>query len=83
MNPRPPFDPIPIIDLAAQRARLGDAIEDAIARVLAHHQFILGPEVASLEAALARFCGARHVISCGNGTDAPARRAAALDYGTK
>jgi hypothetical protein len=49
MNPRPPFDPITIIDLAAQRARLGDAIEHAIARVLAHHQFILDPEVARLK----------------------------------
>ena len=70
MNPRLPPDPIPFIDLAAQRARLGRAIDDAIARVLAHHQFILGPEVGALEAALAQFCGARHVVSCANGTDA-------------
>jgi UDP-2-acetamido-2-deoxy-ribo-hexuluronate aminotransferase len=70
MNPRLPPDPIPFIDLAAQRARLGRAIDDAIARVLAHHQFILGPEVGALETALARFCGARHVVSCANGTDA-------------
>jgi dTDP-4-amino-4,6-dideoxygalactose transaminase len=30
----------------------------------------MGPEVVELEATLARFCGARHAISCANGTDA-------------
>lgn len=62
--------PIPFIDVAAQRRRLGRAIDDAIARVLAHCQFIQGPEVRALEAELAAFCGARHVICCASGTDA-------------
>ena len=62
--------PIPFIDVAAQRRRLGGAIDAAVARVLAHCQFILGPEVRELEAALARSCGARHAISCASGTDA-------------
>lgn len=62
--------PIPFIDLAAQRRRLGSVIDEAIARVLAHGQYILGPEVRLLEADLAGFCGARHVVSCSNGTDA-------------
>ena len=61
---------IPFIDVAAQRRRLGRAIDDAIARVLAHCQFIQGPEVRALEAALAAFCGARHAIACSSGTDA-------------
>ena len=61
---------IPFIDVAAQRRRLGRAIDDAIARVLAHCQFIQGPEVRALEAELAAFCGARHAIGCSNGTDA-------------
>ena len=61
---------IPFIDVAAQRRRLGRAIDDAIARVLAHCQFIQGPEVRALEAALATFCGARHAIACSSGTDA-------------
>jgi dTDP-4-amino-4,6-dideoxygalactose transaminase len=56
--------------LGAQRERLGDRIDAAIARVLAHGQYILGPEVRILEADLARFSGAREVVSCGNGTDA-------------
>jgi dTDP-4-amino-4,6-dideoxygalactose transaminase len=64
------FAPIPFIDVAAQRRRLGRAIDDAVARVLAHCQFILGPEVAAAEADLAAFCGARHAITCASGTDA-------------
>src|SRR5215204_5955922 len=62
--------PIPFIDLDAQRRRLGPAVDDAIARVLGHCQFIMGPEVRAFEADLAAFCGARHVITCSSGTDA-------------
>jgi len=62
--------PIPFIDVAAQRRRLGRAIDDAIARVLAHCQFIHGPEVRALETELAAFCGARHAVACSSGTDA-------------
>lgn len=62
--------PIPFIDVAAQRERLGKAVDDAVARVLAHCQFVMGPEVRELEARLAAFCGARHAISCSSGTDA-------------
>ena len=61
---------IPFIDLAAQQRRIAGEIESAIARVLAHGQYILGPEVRILEADLAQFCGAGEVVSCGNGTDA-------------
>src|ERR1700686_3476210 len=61
---------IPFIDVGAQRRRLGRAIDDAVARVLAHCQFIMGPEVRALEAELARFGGPRHAISCGSGTEA-------------
>jgi dTDP-4-amino-4,6-dideoxygalactose transaminase len=62
--------PIPFIDVAAQRRRLGSAVDDAIARVLGHCQFILGPEVRTAEADLAAFTGARHAITCASGTDA-------------
>jgi dTDP-4-amino-4,6-dideoxygalactose transaminase len=62
--------PIPFIDVAAQRRRLGRAVDDAIARVLAHCQFVHGPEVRALETELAAFCGARHAIACSSGTDA-------------
>jgi dTDP-4-amino-4,6-dideoxygalactose transaminase len=72
MNQRARLDPapIPFIDVAAQRRRLGRSVDDAIARVLGHCQFILGPEVRTLEAELAAFCGARFAVSCASGTDA-------------
>jgi dTDP-4-amino-4,6-dideoxygalactose transaminase len=61
---------IPFIDLAAQRKRLGPAVDNAIARVLNHCQFIIGPEVSAFERELAAFAGARHAVSCASGTDA-------------
>ncbi|MCA0207175.1 MAG: DegT/DnrJ/EryC1/StrS aminotransferase family protein [Proteobacteria bacterium] len=61
---------IPFIDLAAQQDRLRDKIEAGIAGVLAHGQYILGPEVAELEDKLAAYTGAKYCISCANGTDA-------------
>src|SRR5215217_6992754 len=63
-------EPIPFIDLATQRRRLGSALDKAVSRVLDHCQFINGPEVAQLEAALTEFTGAKHVVSCASGTDA-------------
>ena len=62
--------PIPFIDLAAQRRRLGRGVDDAIARVVAHCQFISGPEVKAFENDLAAFCGARYAVGCASGTDA-------------
>jgi dTDP-4-amino-4,6-dideoxygalactose transaminase len=62
--------PIPFIDVAAQRRRLGRAIDEAVSRVLEHCQFVQGPEVRALEEKLAAFCGARHAIACSSGTDA-------------
>ena len=59
-----------LVDLAPQRARMEPGLSRAIARVLDHGQFIMGPEVAELEARLAQFCGARHCITTSSGTDA-------------
>ena len=70
MNQRPNPPMIPFIDVAAQRRRLDGAIDAAVARVLGHCQFILGPEVRTFEAELAKFCGARHAVTCASGTDA-------------
>ena len=63
-------EPIAFIDLAAQRKRIGSAMDEAILKVVNHGGYIMGPEVKALEADLSAFCGARHVISCANGTDA-------------
>jgi dTDP-4-amino-4,6-dideoxygalactose transaminase len=70
MNQQLRPEPVPFIDLAAQRRRLGASVDEAVSRVLTHCQFINGPEVTQLEAALAAFSGARHVVTCASGTDA-------------
>jgi dTDP-4-amino-4,6-dideoxygalactose transaminase len=70
MNQHIPPNPVPFIDIGAQRRRLGKSIDEAVARVLTHCQFINGPEVTELEARLAEFSGAKHVVSCASGTDA-------------
>lgn len=57
-------------DLATQQARIKPQIDAAIQRVLAHGQYILGPEVAELEERLADYTGAAYCITCANGTDA-------------
>lgn len=58
------------VDLKSQYQALKAEIDAAIARVLAHGQFINGPEVRELEERLAAYVGVRHCIACGNGTDA-------------
>ena len=58
------------IDLAAQYRHLQAKIDARIQRVLAHGQYIMGPEVHELEAKLAAYVGVKHAISCANGTDA-------------
>ena len=72
---------IPFIDLQAQRARIADKVDAAIARVLAHGAFIQGPEVKTLEAQLAEFCGAKHCLANANGTDALALALMAWEIG--
>jgi dTDP-4-amino-4,6-dideoxygalactose transaminase len=64
------LESIEFIDLGAQRRRIGARMDEAIRRVLDPGRFILGPEVGELERRLAEFCGARHALSCANGTDA-------------
>lgn len=58
------------IDLAAQQARIKPLLDARIQAVLAHGNYIMGPEVRELEQGLAGFCGAKHALGCANGTDA-------------
>ncbi|MBS0526214.1 MAG: DegT/DnrJ/EryC1/StrS aminotransferase family protein [Proteobacteria bacterium] len=62
--------PIAFIDLAAQRRRISEEIDRAIAKVLDHGAYISGPDVGAFESKLAAFSGSRFAVSCGNGTDA-------------
>ncbi|MCU4335148.1 DegT/DnrJ/EryC1/StrS family aminotransferase [Acinetobacter pittii] len=61
---------IDFIDLKAQQNRIKDKIDVGIQNVLTHGQYILGPEVIELEEKLASYVGAKHCITCANGTDA-------------
>lgn len=61
---------INFIDLQAQQARIKDKIDAGIADVLAHGQYILGPEVRAFEEELKDFGQAEYALSCANGTDA-------------
>lgn len=58
------------VDLAAQQALIKEEIDAGIQRVLAHGQYILGPEVRELEEKLAAFAGTKYCVTCANGTDA-------------
>ncbi len=64
------FSPVPFLDLKAQQARIGPSLRARLDAVLAHGQYILGPEVAELENRLAAFCGAAHCVTVSSGTDA-------------
>ena len=72
---------IPFIDLAAQQAHIKPQIDAAIARVLEHGKYIMGPEVGQLEAALCEFVGSKHCITMSNGTDALIAALMALGIG--
>ena len=72
-------DPIPFIDLAAQQAHIRPALDRALARVLDHGQYILGPECQLFEQDLRDYTGASHVLGCSNGTDALTMVLMALD----
>jgi UDP-2-acetamido-2-deoxy-ribo-hexuluronate aminotransferase len=58
------------IDLQAQRRRIEPEINAAVQRVIESGRYVLGPEVGELEKQLAAWCGAKHAVSCANGTDA-------------
>lgn len=62
--------PIPFIDLQAQRARLGQPLEDAILKVVRSGAYVMGPEIGQCEKALGEFGQAPFVLSCGSGTEA-------------
>ena len=62
--------PIALIDLQAQRRRLGEPLERAILDAVQGGQWVMGPQVGELERQLAQFVGVKHCIACANGTDA-------------
>lgn len=73
--------PVPLCDIKAQYRPLRDELLDAVTRVLDSGQVVLGPEVASLEEEVARYCGSRFAVGCASGSDALLLALAALDIG--
>jgi dTDP-4-amino-4,6-dideoxygalactose transaminase len=61
---------IPLLDLKAQYSAIRAEVREAIDRVCESQNFIMGPEVKSLEEEISAFCGARHAIGMSSGTDA-------------
>ncbi|MGF6781089.1 DegT/DnrJ/EryC1/StrS family aminotransferase [Paraburkholderia sp. GAS334] len=58
------------IDLKTQYTQLKSSIDARMAAVLAHGQFIMGPEIAELELKLAAYVGVKHCIGVADGTTA-------------
>jgi UDP-2-acetamido-2-deoxy-ribo-hexuluronate aminotransferase len=67
------------IDLKTQYRRIKPSVDARIARVLEHGAYVMGPEVAELEAVLAHFCGTKHCVAVSSGTDALLIALLALD----
>jgi len=74
---------IPFIDLKKQQARIYEKIVGNIKKVLAHGQYIMGPEIKTLEETLAGYVGVEDAIACSSGTDALLMALMAYDVGPK
>ena len=61
---------VPLLDLVAQYRGIKDDIDRAVMAVVERQGFIMGPEVARLETAVARLAQTRHAVGCASGTDA-------------
>jgi UDP-2-acetamido-2-deoxy-ribo-hexuluronate aminotransferase len=61
---------IDFIDLKAQQQLIFPALMERLQKVLAHGQYIMGPEIKQLESSLAAYVGMKHCVSCASGTDA-------------
>jgi dTDP-4-amino-4,6-dideoxygalactose transaminase len=72
---------VPLFDLKRQWQEVRDDVHAAIERVCATQQFILGPEVAALEAECAAFLKVKHAIGVSSGTDALLAALMALEVG--
>ena len=70
---------VPLLDLVAQYHGIKDEVLQAMMTVVERQGFIMGPEVAQLEAEVARLSNARHAIGCASGTDALLLPLRALD----
>ncbi len=73
--------PVPLFDLKRQWLEVRDDVMKAIDGVFTTQQFILGPEVAGLEAECAAYLEVKHAVGVSSGTDALLAALMALDVG--
>ena len=64
--------PIQMVDLKSQYQELKEKIDSGIQNVIDNTAFINGPQVKEFASNLEAYLDVKHVITCGNGTDAPA-----------
>jgi dTDP-4-amino-4,6-dideoxygalactose transaminase len=72
---------VPLLDLGEQYLNLSEELRAAADQVLSSQRFILGPNVAEFEKAIAQYCGAAHAIGVSSGTDALLAVLMALEIG--
>ncbi len=72
---------VPALDLKAQYESIRTEIDEVVRAVIASQMFVMGPEVAALEAEIAAYCGVSHGIGCSSGSDALLLPLMALDIG--
>jgi UDP-2-acetamido-2-deoxy-ribo-hexuluronate aminotransferase len=72
---------VEFIDLKEQYRRYKAETDQRVQRVIAHAQFVMGPEVAEVEEALAGYVGVRHCITVSSGTHSLEIALRALDIG--
>ena len=70
VHPKVATDIVPLLNLEAQYLSIKEEIDAAIRKVVERQHFILGDEVAALEAEIAEYCGVRHGVGVASGTDA-------------
>ncbi|HEY6120344.1 MAG TPA: DegT/DnrJ/EryC1/StrS family aminotransferase, partial [Pyrinomonadaceae bacterium] len=70
---------VPLIDLSAQHRALREELLLAVQTVLDSQQFVLGPEVLSLERGIAEYCQTKYAVGCASGSDALLLALMALD----
>ena len=61
---------ISMVDLKGQYRKIKEEIDSEISKVIDSTAFINGPMVKEFQTNLAKYMGCKHVVTCGNGTDA-------------
>jgi dTDP-4-amino-4,6-dideoxygalactose transaminase len=72
---------VPVLDLVRQYESIREEIDAAILEVVQSGKYVLGPYVQEFERKAAEYCGCRHAIGVGSGTDALLLCLKALDIG--